>query len=410
MGVCLNQTVDKTEATYPIQAEGMHLGMGLSIGMSMNLAPGTDMSKVMGINRSKVMRMSTDIGMPLETNQAPTYKIKAQAQTVNAQTKANTKSDLKPYAEVKPDADLKSYADGKAKAKAEVKPETDGQGKANNVTNAKFASPAQTRLEVTSGFKAQVRLEASTETMLNAETMINAKMMTKAKTMTKIMAETEDKAEAQSKAELNLAKLSLAGLSLNELELIRERELKTQDEAEHKIKPAARLATWVMVGRTWQRAVMGKLRLLALMSCGVLGASLLTGCSLAENEAAASSVISASSDSVKACTFLGDIDTIARATLPNARYELKLAASKLGATHVVETAAYALPYNNLEWDLGIALSGRAYKCPVGQGPNVNDPNSFKQLPYDMPHPEVNRDDPMLLGPLRPSYIGKPKNL
>lgn len=156
--------------------------------------------------------------------------------------------------------------------------------------------------------------------------------------------------------------------------------------------------------------VSAALRGLTLVCCGVLGASLLTGCSIAENEEAAQKVISASADSVKGCTFLGDVDSIARATLPNARYELKLAASKLGATHVVETAAYAQPYNNLEWDLGIALSGRAYKCPVGQGPVENNPQSYKELPYDMPHPEVNRDDPLMMGPLRPTYIGKPHNL
>lgn len=130
---------------------------------------------------------------------------------------------------------------------------------------------------------------------------------------------------------------------------------------------------------------------------------------MAENEQAAAQVISVQESAVSQCTFLEEIDTPARATIGNARYELKLAASRLGATHVVERFAYAQPYNNLDWELGIALTGRAYRCPTGTGPQQDDPSSFKTLPYDMPHPEVNRDDPMLLGPIWPNYIGKPKN-
>lgn len=148
-----------------------------------------------------------------------------------------------------------------------------------------------------------------------------------------------------------------------------------------------------------------KLAALLVASCSLIFA----GCSLAENEQAAAQVISAQESAVSKCTFLEEIDTPARVTISNARYELKLAASRLGATHVVERFAYAQPYNNLEWELGIALTGRAYRCPTGTGPQQDDPSSFKTLPYDMPHPEVNRDDPMLLGPIWPNYIGKPKN-
>ena len=67
---------------------------------------------------------------------------------------------------------------------------------------------------------------------------------------------------------------------------------------------------------------------------------------------------------------------------------------RLGATHLVESYAYARPINRLSRDMmGIALSGRAYLCPEGVGPAKSDPKAYQVLPYDLPHPEVNDDDP-----------------
>lgn len=147
-----------------------------------------------------------------------------------------------------------------------------------------------------------------------------------------------------------------------------------------------------------------------LAPCCMLALGLtLTGCSLSEDEQVAAAILSSSEEGVKGCTFLKEIDTRARATIGNARYELKLAASKIGATHVVEMFAYATTYNNLDWELGIALTGRAYLCQNGQGIKQEDPSSYKELPYDMPHPGVNRDDPMTFGPVLPTYIGKPQS-
>lgn len=151
-----------------------------------------------------------------------------------------------------------------------------------------------------------------------------------------------------------------------------------------------------------------------LLSVGILLSSfiasfMLSGCSNSVQESAAEAVISSPASAVKHCQFLEEIDTIARATIGNARYELKSKAAALGATHVVELYAYAEPFNSFSWDLGVALTGRAYRCPQGTGPLDDDPDALKSLPYDMPHPEVNRDDPLLLTPLRPSYIGKPHN-
>lgn len=97
---------------------------------------------------------------------------------------------------------------------------------------------------------------------------------------------------------------------------------------------------------------------------------------------------------VTGCSFLGTVDTGARATIENARFDLQVLAGRLGATHLVESYAYARPINRLSRDMmGIALSGRAYLCPEGVGPDKSDPKAYQVLPYDLPHPEVNNDDP-----------------
>ncbi len=97
---------------------------------------------------------------------------------------------------------------------------------------------------------------------------------------------------------------------------------------------------------------------------------------------------------VAGCSFLGTVDTGARATIENARFDLQVLAGRLGATHLVESYAYARPINRLSRDMmGIALSGRAYLCPEGVGPAKSDPKAYQVLPYDLPHPEVNDDDP-----------------
>lgn len=97
---------------------------------------------------------------------------------------------------------------------------------------------------------------------------------------------------------------------------------------------------------------------------------------------------------VTGCSFLGTVDTGARATIENARFDLQVLAGRKGATHLVESYAYARPINRLSRDMmGIALSGRAYLCPEGVGPDKSNHQAYQKLPYDLPHPEVNNDDP-----------------
>lgn len=120
-------------------------------------------------------------------------------------------------------------------------------------------------------------------------------------------------------------------------------------------------------------------------------ALLLCGCYSDQEIAAARAVITALPEEVRGCTFLGNVDAAPRGTIENARFEIQYAAAQLGATHVVETHAYA--GNITRQLLGVGLSGRAYRCPEGAGPRTTaadarlrfDPNTelylLEQLPW-----------------------------
>ncbi|MCR5537201.1 MAG: hypothetical protein K6F05_07320 [Succinivibrio sp.] len=106
----------------------------------------------------------------------------------------------------------------------------------------------------------------------------------------------------------------------------------------------------------------------------------LTGC-LSETEIkAANQVITALPHEVAGCTFIADVDSYGSAIMENARFYLKLAAAEKGATHVVEQFAY--PTLIAARTIGVALSGRAYRCPEGLGPRLAAPKAFKQ--YEIP--------------------------
>lgn len=131
-------------------------------------------------------------------------------------------------------------------------------------------------------------------------------------------------------------------------------------------------------------------KLLALSAAFML---LLSGCASDQAHYAAQVKTVLPSD-VAGCSLIGPVDTGARATIENARFDLQVKAGQLGASHLVETYAYARPINRLSRDMmGIALSGRAYLCPEGVGPTQSNPEAYQVLPYDLPHPEVNNDDP-----------------
>ncbi len=115
---------------------------------------------------------------------------------------------------------------------------------------------------------------------------------------------------------------------------------------------------------------------------------LLTGCMSSEEIDSANRVITALPTEVEGCTFLADLDNSSPyVTVASARFNLKKQASKIGATHLVEKYAYTqhISYRLL----GVVLSGRAYKCPLGKGPLIN--NEEGKLKYDFPMNDPGQD-------------------
>lgn len=131
----------------------------------------------------------------------------------------------------------------------------------------------------------------------------------------------------------------------------------------------------------------------AFLLCSVSSTFVLNGCTSAQDEIMAQGVITALPTEVQGCVFLGNVDTAPRITAENARFDLKLKAASLGATHVTESYAFAQLINRLSPDVGVALSGRAYRCPEGLGPIINSEDAKARVPYNLPQPTLNDDDP-----------------
>ncbi len=119
-----------------------------------------------------------------------------------------------------------------------------------------------------------------------------------------------------------------------------------------------------------------------------LGALLLQGCMSAQEIESANKVITALPTEVEGCTFIADVDNHGPySTVQSARFNLKKQSAALGATHLVEKYAHTahISYRLL----GVVLSGRAYKCPIGKGPKVN--NDEGKLKYDFPMMDPEQD-------------------
>ena len=113
----------------------------------------------------------------------------------------------------------------------------------------------------------------------------------------------------------------------------------------------------------------------------IISALLLSACVTDIERQQASTVITALPQEVAGCTFLANVDTTARATITNARFDLRLQAANVGATHVVETHVYTSPIGfYYSPDVGVALSGRAYLCPKGLGPILAVPQQANTVP------------------------------
>lgn len=115
---------------------------------------------------------------------------------------------------------------------------------------------------------------------------------------------------------------------------------------------------------------------------------LLNGCASPEQSQMAAQVITALPHEVKDCIFIDNIDARPRMSLASARFDFKLKAAQLGATHVIEAIAYPERPNKLSWDFGLALSGRAYKCPAGVGPTQDNPEGILAAP-EIPQPSMD---------------------
>lgn len=103
----------------------------------------------------------------------------------------------------------------------------------------------------------------------------------------------------------------------------------------------------------------------------------LSGCATEEEIKAAKQIITSMPNEVAGCTFIADIDTHGSAMMDGARFFLKLEASKLGATHVVEQFAYPVLIGPQV--IGVALTGRAYRCPQGLGPKLEENKAYLQF-------------------------------
>ncbi len=130
-------------------------------------------------------------------------------------------------------------------------------------------------------------------------------------------------------------------------------------------------------------------RLSILTAC--CAALLLSSCVSQQDIDAASAVITALPQEVQGCVFVADVDATPRMVIHNARFDLKLQAARLGATHVVELFAYPAQMRP-GWDFGVALSGRAYRCPEGLGPLMDNTEAALPSPELPPPPYINFGD------------------
>ena len=116
----------------------------------------------------------------------------------------------------------------------------------------------------------------------------------------------------------------------------------------------------------------------ALIFSIILSTPLICSCYSQEQIDRANNVITALATEIEGCTFIKDIDSNAAARIESARFELKMKADSIGGTHIVETHAY--PTRLIGRTVGVVLSARVYKCPLGKGPLVASEESLTKTP------------------------------
>jgi len=106
------------------------------------------------------------------------------------------------------------------------------------------------------------------------------------------------------------------------------------------------------------------IKLATALSC----VGLLHGCVSEAEIAQADAIITALPTEISNCKFIKDLEGQIGANAAQARFYLKLAAAKAGATHVVDT--HAIPSVISPSSIGLYFTGRAYVCPEGAGPKL----------------------------------------
>ena len=139
----------------------------------------------------------------------------------------------------------------------------------------------------------------------------------------------------------------------------------------------------------------------------LLSSIYLTSCYSAQEIEKANSVINASASEVEKCQFVEDLQSVGQLQVDSARFNLKMQAARLNATHIVETEALPTLYDdNL---IGVIILAKAYRCP--QGASIESDNEESKLNFDFDKYQYLLYDPFFdRMHLRSRYFARPFHL
>lgn len=109
-----------------------------------------------------------------------------------------------------------------------------------------------------------------------------------------------------------------------------------------------------------------------------------------EQNIKANSVYLVTENDVTNCEKLAIIDSSVRYLIENARYDIKVKAYDLNATHVVQSLVYTAALQN-DFEFGIGISAIAYKCPLNARQSDNKEALFPYHRQFFPHCDFEHD-------------------
>ncbi len=109
-----------------------------------------------------------------------------------------------------------------------------------------------------------------------------------------------------------------------------------------------------------------------------------------EQNIKANSVYLVVEDDVKNCEKVGVVDSAIRYVVENARYDIKVKAYDLNATHIVQSLVYTGAIQN-DFDFGVGISAIAYKCPLNTRQSDNKEALFPYHRQFFPHCDLYDD-------------------